>query len=159
MLYMDLLGLIKPVLSHHAVVSGLEIFEICWKFKILCVNLHNSMPAMNYFDSNRTNTVIFNHSWTVYTRHLVAVPFISLSWEIAGSLKWYLRVLVLNATFNNISIILWLSVLLMDLTEVSGENYWSLISHWQTLSHNVVSSAPRHEALIWLTRYSNSVLK
>jgi hypothetical protein len=36
------------------------------------VNLHNSMPAMNYFDSNRTNTVIFNHSWTVYTRHLVA---------------------------------------------------------------------------------------
>ena len=26
-----------------------------------CVNLHNSMPAMNYFDSNRTNTVIFNH--------------------------------------------------------------------------------------------------
>jgi hypothetical protein len=24
MLYMDLLGLIKPVLSHHAVVSGLD---------------------------------------------------------------------------------------------------------------------------------------
>jgi hypothetical protein len=35
-----------------------------------CVNLHNSMLAMNYFDSNRTNTVIFNHLWTVYTRHL-----------------------------------------------------------------------------------------
>jgi hypothetical protein len=32
------------------------------------------MPAMNYFDSNRTNTVIFNFSWTAYTRHLVAVP-------------------------------------------------------------------------------------
>jgi hypothetical protein len=28
---------------------------------------HNSMPAMNYFDSNRPNTVMFNHSWTVYT--------------------------------------------------------------------------------------------
>jgi hypothetical protein len=47
------------------------------KFAQPCVNLHNSMPAMNYFDSNRTNTVIFNHSWTVYTRHLVAVPFTS----------------------------------------------------------------------------------
>ena len=33
------------------------------------------MPAMNYVDSNRTNTVISNISWTVYTRHLVAVPF------------------------------------------------------------------------------------
>jgi hypothetical protein len=33
------------------------------------------MPAMNYFDSNRTNTVFFNLSWIVYTRHLVAVPF------------------------------------------------------------------------------------
>jgi hypothetical protein len=26
------------------------------------VNLHNSMPAMNYFDSNRTKMVIFNLS-------------------------------------------------------------------------------------------------
>jgi hypothetical protein len=26
------------------------------------VNFHNSMPAMNYFDSNRTNTVIVNLS-------------------------------------------------------------------------------------------------
>ena len=35
------------------------------------------MPAMNYFDSNRTKTVIFNLSSTVYTRHLVGVPFTS----------------------------------------------------------------------------------
>ena len=26
----------------------------------IAVNLHNSMPAMNYFDSNRTDTVMFN---------------------------------------------------------------------------------------------------
>jgi hypothetical protein len=50
--------------------------------------------------------------------------------------------MVFNATFNNISIILWLSVLLVEET---GENHRPVASHWQTLSHNVVSSTPLHE--------------
>ena len=52
-------------------------------------------------------------------------------------------VMVFNATFNNISVISWRSVLLVEET---GEN------HRQTLSHNVVSSSPHHE------RDSNSQL-
>jgi len=55
------------------------------------------------------------------------------------------RVMVFNATFNIISVILWWSVLLVEETEVPGENQWPVASHWQTLSHNVVSSSPRHE--------------
>ena len=47
-------------------------------------------------------------------------------------------VLVFNATFNNISAISWWSILLMERTGVPGEN------HRQTVSHNVVSSTPRH---------------
>ena len=57
------------------------------------------------------------------------------------------RVIALNATFNNISVISWWSVLLMEETGVLGENHWPAISHWQTLSHNVVSSTPRHAFL------------
>jgi hypothetical protein len=53
------------------------------------------------------------------------------------------RVLVFNATFNNISIILWRSVLLLEETRVPGENHRPAASHQQTLSHNVVSSTPR----------------
>jgi hypothetical protein len=53
-------------------------------------------------------------------------------------------VLVFNPTFNNISIISWRSVLLMEDTGVSGVNHRPVPSHWQTLSHNVVSSTPRH---------------
>jgi hypothetical protein len=53
--------------------------------------------------------------------------------------------MVLNVTFNNISVILWRSVLLVEETRVTGENYWLAASHWQTLSHNVVSSTPHHE--------------
>jgi hypothetical protein len=44
----------------------------------------------------------------------------------------WVRVIVFNATFNNISIISCRSVLLPE-------------NHWQTLSHNVVWSIPRHE--------------
>ena len=46
--------------------------------------------------------------------------------------------MVYNGIFNNIYV--WLSVLLVDETEVHGENHRSAASHWQTLSHNVVSS-------------------
>jgi len=47
--------------------------------------------------------------------------------------------MVFNATINNISVILWWSVLLLEETGVPGENHWLAASHWQTLSHNVVS--------------------
>ena len=49
----------------------------------------------------------------------------------------------LNATFNNISVILWRLVLLMEKTRVPGENHGPVANRWQSLSHNVVSSTPR----------------
>jgi hypothetical protein len=55
------------------------------------------------------------------------------------------RVIVLNATFNNISVILWRSVLFVEETRVPRENHRPAASHWQTLSYNVVSSTPHHE--------------
>ena len=54
-------------------------------------------------------------------------------------------VMLYNATFNNISAITWRSALLVDEIGVSEENHRPVASHWQTLSHNVVSSTPRHE--------------
>ena len=47
--------------------------------------------------------------------------------------------MVFNATFNNISVISWQSVLLVEET---GENHIPVASHLQTLSHNVASSTP-----------------
>jgi hypothetical protein len=49
--------------------------------------------------------------------------------------------MVFNATFNNISVISWRSVLLVEETGVPVENHRPVASHWQTLSHNVVHLA------------------
>jgi hypothetical protein len=51
--------------------------------------------------------------------------------------------MVFNATFNNISVISWWSVLLVEEIGVPVENHRPVASHWQILSHNVVSSTPR----------------
>ena len=51
--------------------------------------------------------------------------------------------MMFNATFNNISVISWRSVLLVEETRVPGENQRPVASYLQTLSHNVVLSKPR----------------
>jgi hypothetical protein len=61
------------------------------------------------------------------------------------------RVMVINATSNNISVITWRSVLLVEGTGVPRENHRPAGSHWQTLSHNVASSTPRLRVFQWLS--------
>ena len=53
--------------------------------------------------------------------------------------------MVFNITFNSISVISWQSVLLEEETGVPRENNRPVTCQWQFLSHNVVSSTPRHE--------------
>ena len=50
--------------------------------------------------------------------------------------------MVFNSTSHDISVICWRSDLLVDETR---ENHRHTASHCQTLSHNFVSSTPRHE--------------
>jgi hypothetical protein len=51
---------------------------------------------------------------------------------------------VFNATFIHISAVSLRSVLLVQETRVPGKNHRPAASHWQTLSHNVVSSYSRN---------------
>ena len=50
--------------------------------------------------------------------------------------------IVFYAIFDNISVIFWRSVFLVEETRVPRENHRLVASNWSTLSHNVVSSAP-----------------
>ena len=54
---------------------------------------------------------------------------------------WFM---VFNATFSNISVILWQSVLLVEETGVPRIIQQPVASHWQILSHNAVLSTPCH---------------
>jgi hypothetical protein len=50
-----------------------------------------------------------------------------------------LLVMVFNATFNNISVISWQSVLLVEETEVSEENHGPAVCYWQTyIEHFII---------------------
>ena len=51
------------------------------------------------------------------------------------------RVMIFNATFNNISAISWRSVLLVKETGIPGEKHRPVASHRQILEHNGVSKS------------------
>ena len=63
----------------------------------------------------------------------------------------FVCLMVFNATFNNISVISWRSVLLVEETGGPRENHRPVASHWQTLPHNVV-----HLALIAIRTHNIS---
>jgi hypothetical protein len=62
--------------------------------------------------------------------------------------RFRVRVIVFNDTFNNISVILWRSVLFGEETGGPGEKHRSVTNHWQTLSRNVVH--PPLSPLMWV---------
>jgi len=70
---------------------------------------------------------------------------------IISLLCLFVCLMVFNATFNNISVISWRSVLLVEETGGPGENHRPVASHWQSLSHNGV-----HLALIEIRTHNIS---
>ena len=112
-----------------------------------------SLPRCIHLTSHSTSLLTFFY---VFLDIVALVPI----WNIR------VRVVVFNATFNNISVISWQSVVLVEETRVPGENKRPVASHWQTLSHNVDMSTPslsgiriqnfsgnRHRFLSWICRY------
>jgi hypothetical protein len=84
---------------------------------------------------------------------------ISIYWLIDWLVFDSVRVMVFNATFNNISAISWRSVLLVEETGVPRENHRPVTNHWQTLSHNVVFFIKiRAERAFWYS-FSVSILR
>jgi hypothetical protein len=71
------------------------------------------------------------------------------SFTIAVNVCLFVCLMVFNATFNNISVILWQSVFLVEEAGRLRENHRPVASQWQTLSSNVV-----HLALMALFQFS-----
>jgi hypothetical protein len=85
--------------------------------------------ALLYFSNNAT--IVF---WKVYYIYLTCCIFFKNACKKSC-------LMVFNATFNNISVISWRSVLLVEEMVVPGEKHRPVASHWQTLSHFVVHLA------------------
>ena len=64
---------------------------------------------------NKNNMLFPWYSWNIFDR-------------VCG-------VMVLNTTFNSISVISWRSVLLMEESWVPEENHWPAASQWQTITY------------------------
>jgi len=73
------------------------------------------------------------------------LDFVCWYWYISFQKVVGLWFIAFNSTFNNISVISWRSVLLVEESGVPRENHRPIASHWQTLSHEFVSSTPHHE--------------
>ena len=65
------------------------------------------------------------------------ISYNSISLIILSKQIIRVRVLVFNFIFNNVSVISWQSVLLVEKTRVPGENHQPVDSHWQTLSYTL----------------------
>ena len=121
-----------------------------WQFQKYCrcgwwgIKSIFSPPPIQY---NRLFFIVLSIPEFVYTNiHKGPThPSNSMELSLVNGLVW---VMVFNATFNNISVVSLLSVLLVEETAVHGENLWPAVSHWQTLSHNVVSRTP-HLSGVW----------
>ena len=84
---------------------------------------------------------VFSKEPLVSLRFII-VSILSALVLIANSNKKIVRVIVFNATFNNVSAISWWSVLLVEEIGVPRENHRTAANHWQTASYNAVSSTP-----------------
>ena len=74
-----------------------------------------------------------NLSECVITRFIYTYILSNVEINVAYDLFWIsrVRVMMFNATFNNISVILWQSVLLVEETGVPWEIQRPVTSHWQ----------------------------
>ena len=141
-------------------IKGWVIFGVCHNLQTIFINVMTTVllnlfdtvaweldlhKTMNTFRSQFTLWVQYLWASTVYTTSCLKVyQLFALNHLHTRFIYRVSGVMVFNTTFNNISVISWRSVLLVEETWVPEENYWPATSHWQTLLHNVESSAPRN---------------
>jgi hypothetical protein len=139
----------SPLLTSHSWRSEETTFFwshssdiMSWIFNDMINKYHHIRP-MQYHCLTSGSSWSWSHgSWIYnYLCHQCLSP---LTLWLRIPMLNRVRVMVFSTTFNNISVISWLSVLLVKETWVPKENHRPVASHWQTLlSHNIVLSTPR----------------
>ena len=128
--------------SSSGCVSVLESSELSLLLTLIDIHIATAYHVVKEQDKKKLQEK-FHHFLNFCLHHLIGI----ILWYLSRFGLWY---------FMPLSTIFQLyckgSVLLMEETRVPAENHRPVTSHWQTLSHNVVSSTPPHK------RGSNSQL-
>ena len=132
------------MLTHWNNSPRVEISLYCFKIIFTCSTWVIFLVPY-YFISVISSTTVLK-SIHVHVLHKSDIQYVK---SLFTSL--FACLMVFNATFNNISVISWRSVLLVKDIRGPGENHRPVTSHWQTLSHNVV-----HLALIEIRTHNIS---
>jgi hypothetical protein len=113
-----------------------------WKSKIYSLIL--TFASLNVSDLNFSALLIPSSQ-----KRGCEMPFRIRSFHVELRNALSILFMMFNATFNNMSVISWRSVLLVGGNRVPGENHRPVASHWQIFFKSI---SPRHE------RDSNSQL-
>ena len=142
------------IMNFHMIVHVWQAYMMCdTNVRFMHLVLHDFFGASQYNKALNHNMKMLqkqtiscesfkNVKYMMVSNYKLLYLYFEVDYLQFLCLVWFM---VFNSTFNNISVILWWSVLLVDETGVSGENHWPAASHWQTLSHNVVLSTHCHE--------------
>ena len=115
--------------------------NICWCDvcrRILDV-YHKRLWKQAFEISNHHKIFNYNDRIRLYKQYQWNTEEIAMNVEISSD-NIGVRVMVFNATFNNISAISSRSIFLVEETGVSGEKQWPAVSHWQSNTCDVGSS-------------------
>ena len=119
----------------------LTYISISWEYEYIKENKLSSNWQQSWWTKLKIMTLqSINNYHPVWWLTSYILYLLNIDWMNYMYFLIYLVCLfdVFNATFNNVSVILWWSVLLV---EDPGENHRSVANHWQTLSQNVVHLA------------------
>jgi hypothetical protein len=102
--------------------SEINTSDFCFRIQSLCLQ--------SLYTKKWQNIIYFLNKFFFQIDNIFIFPLPNLV------TKEWIRVMMFNVAFNTVSLILWRS-------GVPKENHRPAASHWQTLSHNIVSSTPR----------------
>jgi hypothetical protein len=125
------LNTIKPTQTIHLLLNTRDMWVSEWVI-VVKRKVDILFSYINGEDKLHFNEMMMSTLYKANTNTLSCICLVLAHWN-----KWMVWVgfMVFNATFNNISVIWWRSVLLVD---GPGENHRPVASHWPTWSHNVV---------------------
>jgi hypothetical protein len=113
-------------------MNDINDYTFKWHRNRYIIRLHKKIESQKHVALSRKSK-----DWL--TRNYNIVP----EWgESVSRRRVRIMVMVFSTTFNNKFVILWLRIVLVEETGLSGENNRTPVCYWQTLSHKGASNTP-----------------